>query len=148
MRGEEVTQGTLFSYVDLEERVPKDHPLRRMRLLVDGILASLSDEFAAWYSHTGRPSVAPEKRLRALLLQVLDTIRSERQLVEQLDYTSCSAGSSGSASMIRSGTARCSVPTVTDCCRKRWRVSSSTGCWPLPNGRAWSRMSISALMGR
>lgn len=86
MRGEDVTQGTLFSYVDLEERVPKDHPLRRMRLLVDGILASLSDEFAALYSHTGRPSVAPEKLLRALLLQVLYTIRSERQLVEQLDY--------------------------------------------------------------
>jgi transposase len=86
MRGEDVSQGTLFSYVSLEERVPKDHPLRRMRLLVDGLLASLSDEFAARYSHTGRPSVAPEKLLRALLLQVLYTIRSERQLVEQLDY--------------------------------------------------------------
>jgi len=86
MRGDDMTQGSLFSYVDLEERVPKDHPLRRMRLLVDGILASLSDEFAALYSHTGRPSVAPEKLLRALLLQVLYTIRSERQLVEQLDY--------------------------------------------------------------
>ena len=86
MRGEDVTQGALFSYVSLEERVSKDHPLRRMRLLVDGVLASLSDEFTALYSHTGRPSVAPEKLLRALLLQVLYTIRSERQLVEQLDY--------------------------------------------------------------
>jgi transposase len=86
MRGEDVTQGALFSYVNLEDRVPQTHPLRRMRLLVDGILASLSDEFAARYAHTGRPSVAPEKLLRALLLQVLYTIRSERQLVEQLDY--------------------------------------------------------------
>jgi transposase len=81
-----MTQDSLFSDVDVDERVPKDYPLRRMRLLVDGILASLSDEFAALYSHTGRPSVAPEKLLRALLLQVLYTIRSERQLVEQLDY--------------------------------------------------------------
>lgn len=86
MRGEDVTQGALFSYVNLEDRVPQTHPLRRVRLLVDGILASLSDEFAARYAHTGRPSVAPEKLLRALLLQVLYTIRSERQLVEQLDY--------------------------------------------------------------
>jgi transposase len=80
-----MTQDSLFSDVDVDERVPKDYPLRRMRLLVDGILASLSDEFAALYSHTGRPPVTPEKRLRALLLQVLYTIRSERLWVEQLD---------------------------------------------------------------
>jgi transposase len=86
MRGEDITQGSLFSYVSLEDRVPKTHPLRRMRLLVEGLPASLSDEFAARYSHTGRPSIAPEKLLRALLLQVLYTIRSERQWVEQLDY--------------------------------------------------------------
>lgn len=86
MRGTDVTQGALFSYVSLEDRVPKTHPLRRLRLLVDGVLASMSAEFSARYSHTGRPSVAPEKLLRALLLQVLYTIRSERQLTEQLDY--------------------------------------------------------------
>jgi len=86
MRGTDIIQGTLFSYINLEERVPKAHPLRRMRLLVDGVLASMSAEFAERYSHTGRPSVAPEKLLRALLLQVVYTIRSERQLVEQLDY--------------------------------------------------------------
>ena len=86
MRGEDVTQGTLFSHIGLEERIPRSHPLRRMRLLVDAILKSMSAEFSARYSHTGRPSVAPEKLLRALLLQVLYTVRSERQLVEQLEY--------------------------------------------------------------
>lgn len=86
MRGTEVDQGALFSYVDLEARIPKHHPLRRMRILVDAVLRSMSDTLDACYSHTGRPSVAPERLLRALLLQVLYTIRSERQLMEQLDY--------------------------------------------------------------
>lgn len=86
MRGTDVIQGTLFSYVSLEERVPKTHPARRLRLLVDGVLASMSAAFTERYSHTGRPSVAPEKLLRALLLQVVYTVRSERQLMEQLDY--------------------------------------------------------------
>jgi transposase len=86
MRGEDLTQGSLFSYIGLEERVPKGHPLRKMRLLVDAVLRSMSGEFAALYSHTGRPSIAPERLLRALLLQVIYTLRSERQLVEQLDY--------------------------------------------------------------
>lgn len=86
MRGEDVTQSSLFSYIGLEERVPKTHPLRKMRLLVDAVLKSMSAEFTARYSHTGRPSIAPERLLRALLLQVIYTIRSERQLVEQLDY--------------------------------------------------------------
>lgn len=86
MRGEDVRQGALFSYVDLEDRVPSNHPLRRMKLLVDGILRSMSAEFNARYARTGRPSVPPERLLRALLLQVLYTVRSERQLMEQLDY--------------------------------------------------------------
>ena len=86
MRGTDVTQGALFSYVSLEERIPKTHPLRRLRVLVDAVLRSMSEAFDARYSHTGRPSVAPEKLLRALLLQVLYTLRSERQLMEQLDY--------------------------------------------------------------
>jgi transposase len=86
MRGEDITQGSLFSYVGLEERIPKEHPLRRMRLLVDGVLRSMSREFDAKYSRFGPPSVPPEMLLRALSLQVLYTIRSERQLVEQLDY--------------------------------------------------------------
>ena len=76
----------MFSYVSLEQRVPKDHPLRTLRVLVDGILANMSALFDERYSHTGRPSIPPEQLLRALLVQILFTIRSERQLVEQLDY--------------------------------------------------------------
>lgn len=86
MRGEDLCQGTLFSYVNLEDRVPAGHPLRRMKLLVDGILRAMSAEFDARYARTGRPSVAPERLLRGLLLQVLYSIRSERQWMEQLDY--------------------------------------------------------------
>ena len=86
MRGEDERGGGLFSYVDLEARVPADHPLRPIRVLVDEALAALSADFERLYSRTGRPSIAPEKLLRALLLQAFYTIRSERQLMEQLDY--------------------------------------------------------------
>ena len=86
MRGVEIQQGAMFSYVSLEDRVPADHPLRRLRVLVDAILASMSKLLDERYSHTGRPSIPPEQLLRALLLQILFTVRSERQLMEQLDY--------------------------------------------------------------
>ena len=86
MRGADERGRGLFSYVDLEARVPADHPLRAIRVLVDEALAALSGDFAGLYSKTGRPSIAPEKLLRALLLQAFYTIRSERQLMEQLDY--------------------------------------------------------------
>ena len=86
MRGIDDDQQAMFSYVSLESRVPEDHPLRTIRRMVDRILAGLSGELTSMYSHTGRPSIAPERLLRALLLQVLYTIRSERMLMEQLDY--------------------------------------------------------------
>src|SRR6202047_4646158 len=86
MRGADVRQGSVFSYVSLEARVPKSHPLRRIREMVDAALVELSPEFEALYSKVGRPSIPPEKLLRALLLQILFTIRSERLLMEQLDY--------------------------------------------------------------
>jgi len=76
----------MFSYVSPEERIPQDHPLRAIRGMVDVVLRELSPRFAKLYSDVGRPSIAPEKLLRALLLQVLYTIRSERLLMEQLDY--------------------------------------------------------------
>jgi transposase len=76
----------MFSYVRLEERVPRDHPLRAIRVLVDAVLAELSPSFAALYARVGRPSVPPERLLRALLLQAFYTVRSERLLMEQLDY--------------------------------------------------------------
>ena len=76
----------MFSYLSPEQRVPADHPLRTIRLLTDQVLAQLSTLFTAMYSTMGRPSVPPEKLLRALLLQILYTVRSERMLMEQLNY--------------------------------------------------------------
>jgi transposase len=86
MRGIDDQQEPMFSYVSLESRIPKDHPLRPLRAMVDKALSDLYPLFQHMYSHTGRPSVAPEQLLRALLLQVLYSIRSERMLIEQLDY--------------------------------------------------------------
>lgn len=86
MRGDERIQDGMFSYVSLEQRVPVDHPLRQVRRLTDGVLRSLSGEFDSLYAASGRPSIAPEYILRALLLQVFFSIRSERLLVEQIDY--------------------------------------------------------------
>ncbi len=86
MRGDERVQDSMFSYLTLEQRVPSDHPLREIRALTDGVLQSLDSEFDKLYKTTGRASIAPEYVLRALLLQAFYSIRSERQLVEQLDY--------------------------------------------------------------
>ena len=87
MRGDDRDQqGAMWSYVPMEQRIPADHPLRVMRPMVDAVLRELSPRFAELYSRVGRPSIAPEKLLRALLLQVLYTVRSERLLMEQLDY--------------------------------------------------------------
>jgi transposase len=76
----------MFSYVRLERRIPADHPVRHVRVLVDRALERMASDFAGMYARVGRPSIAPEKLLRALLLQVLYSVRSERQLIEQLDY--------------------------------------------------------------
>ena len=86
MRGDDGKSGNLFSYVDLDDRVPKRHPLRLIRAIVNDVLADLSSDFSSAYSGMGRPSIAPEKLLRALLLQAFYSIRSERQLMEQLDF--------------------------------------------------------------
>src|SRR6516162_6805151 len=86
MRGDDRHQQGMFSYISPEARVPPDHPLRVIRDLVDEVLHQLSPTFARLYSRIGRPSIPPEMLLRALLLQVLYTVRSERQLIEQLDY--------------------------------------------------------------
>jgi transposase len=86
MRGTDEASGALFSYVDLEERVPAGHPLRKIRQIVNDALASLDAEFDALYTREGRPSIAPERLIRASLLQMLFSIRSERQLMEQMDY--------------------------------------------------------------
>jgi transposase len=86
MRGQDAEQGGMWSYIQPERRVAQDHPLRSIRGMVDQALKGLSPGFALLYSHTGRPSIPPEQLLRALLLQAFYSIRSERQLMEQLDY--------------------------------------------------------------
>jgi transposase len=86
MRGKDIQQSAMFSYVSPEERVPGDHPLRPIRSMVDVVLKGLSRSFGRLYVDWGRPSIAPEKLLRALRVQVLYSIRSERLLMEQLEY--------------------------------------------------------------
>src|ERR1700691_4466371 len=86
MRGPDHQQSAMFSYLSPEQRVPSDHPLRAVRQMADTVLTQLSQVFSKMYSDIGRRSIPPEKLLRALLLQVLYSVRSERQLMEQLEY--------------------------------------------------------------
>lgn len=84
MRGTDETSGSLFSYVELEERIPPRHPLRKIRQVVNDARASLDADFEALYTDFGRPSIPPERRIRASLLQILFSVRSERPLMEQM----------------------------------------------------------------
>src|SRR5215471_1475503 len=86
MRGEPVEQERIFFYFTASDRVPEDHPLRPVRAMADAALAALSSEFDRLYSPLGRPSIPPERLLRALLIQCFYGIRSERLLIEQLQY--------------------------------------------------------------
>ena len=86
MRGTDEASGSLFSYVDLEERIAARHPLRKIRQVVNDALASLDAEFDALYTDRGRPSIPPERLIRASLIQILFSVRSERQLMEQMQY--------------------------------------------------------------
>src|SRR6204780_1420784 len=87
MRGDDQQQNHIFSYLSPEARVRKDHPLREIRAMVDEVLTQLSRRFDAMYASGGRPSIPPEKLLRAQLLQMLYSIRSERLLMEEIDYS-------------------------------------------------------------
>ena len=86
MRGADETSGLLFSYVDIEARIPSRHPLRQIRRIVNDVLVGLDSEFEGLYARFGRPSIPPERLIRASLLQILFSVRSERQLMEQMDY--------------------------------------------------------------
>src|SRR5258708_19216119 len=86
MRGVDERSGSLFSYVDLEARVRGDHPLRTIRVVANAAVADLSDDFAGLYTNFGRPSIPPEKLLRVMLLQALYGVRSERQLMERMEF--------------------------------------------------------------
>jgi transposase, IS4 family len=85
MRGTDDASGSLFSYVDLEERIPAHHPLRKVRQVVNDALAGLNADFDAVYVDFGRPSIAPERLIRASLIQILFSVRSERKLMEQME---------------------------------------------------------------
>ncbi len=87
MRGQDEQQLGVFSYISPEQRIPHDHPLRQLRVMADEALRELKPRFNRLYAKTGRPSIAPEKLLRALLIQLLYSVRSERMLMEQLDYS-------------------------------------------------------------
>lgn len=124
MRGEDKRSEILFRYVSCEARVPQDHPLRLIRAVVGEALDVLSGEFEDLYARLGRPGIAPEK-----LLQAFCSIRSERQLMAQLDYICCSAGSSAFRRTRRSGAPAPSARTASGF----WQVTWRSGCW-----RRWS----------
>ena len=86
MRGSDERNGSLFSFVDIEDRVPARHPLRKILEIVNAALATMDTDFARLYAANGRPSIAPERLLRAAMIQILFSIRSERQLMEQMQY--------------------------------------------------------------
>jgi transposase len=86
LRSKDSKQQVFFSYKSIEDRIPQDHPIRLLKKLVDSALAKLSNDFDQLYSKTGRPSIPPEQLLRALLIQIFFSVRSERQLAEQLNY--------------------------------------------------------------
>ena len=125
MRGEDERPVDMFGDVRPEERVPADHPLRGIRALCDAALAALDQRFAALYSRMGRPSIPPEMLLRATLLQVSYSVRSERQLMERSTTIFCFAGSLACAWMTGSGT-RAPATTANGCSPARWRRSF----WP------------------
>ena len=115
MRGSDSQNGALFSYVNLEERVPARHPLRKIKTVVDAALVDLDTEFAALYAIDGRPGIAPERLLRAALVQILFSIRSETQLMEQMQYNLLFRWFVGCRSTRPSGCRRCSRRTATGC---------------------------------
>ena len=113
MRGGDARTEALFSYVSCERRVPVDHPLRAIRKIVNAALTALSPEFEKLYAKSGRPSIPPEKLLRALLLQAFYSVRSERQLMEQIGYNLLFRWFVGLSLDAQYGTSRCSPRTAT-----------------------------------
>jgi hypothetical protein len=126
MRGDDERSEGFFSYVRLETRIAADHPLRSIRELVDRALRELSPAFDRVYAREGRPSIPPERLLRALLLQAFYTVRSERQLMEQLDYNPSATSMARSAGTIR--IPRPPTPTP-DCSAKPPAKRPSSATW-------------------
>ena len=132
MRGDDNKTGKLFSYVDLETRVRRDHPLRAIRLIVNEALLELEREFAGLYAPIGRPSIPPEKLLRAMLLQAFYSIRSERLLMERLEYDLLFRWFVGIGVDDAAWIIRCSPRTATCCWKATSQPSSWLRCWRNP----------------
>jgi hypothetical protein len=115
LHGEDPKREGVFSYASPEKQVPADHPLRAVREMVDGMLKEMSPRFAGLYAEVGRSAIAPERLLRALLLQIFYSLHSERMLMEHLITTCCSGGSWGWPWTRRCGTTRCSARIGSDC---------------------------------
>ena len=115
MRGVANPLTALFSYASLEKRVPRDHPVHKTRILVDVVRATMDADCSAVYAKRGRPSIPPEFQLRVVLIQILYTVRSARQLVEHVDSTCCLAGSWGFRSTIGFGITPPSATTESAC---------------------------------
>lgn len=130
VRGTNERTGSLFSYVDIEARVRKDHPLRTIRSIVDASLVALETDFSALYSRAGRPSVAPERLVRAMLLQAFYSVRAERQLMERLEFDLLFRWFVGFGIDEAVRITRPSRRTVTGCWRATSPRSSSQPCWP------------------
>ena len=128
MRGLDDRPEGFFSYVRLEERIPSDHPLRPIKALADQALLSLNKRFEGLYSSMGRPSIPPEMLLRATLLQAFFSVRSQRMLMEQINYNLLFRWFVGLPMERRSGMPPCSRITATACCRRRWRTSFWRRC--------------------
>jgi transposase len=145
----------MWSYVSQEQRIPADHPLRSIRAMVDEVLDRLSPRFDKLYSKVGRPSIPPERLLRALLLQVLYTIRSERLLMEQLDYNMLFRWFVGlnMDDPIWDPTVFTNLPgvrqgTASGCWKGRSPKPSSRKCWQWRARRGSRATSISPWMAR
>jgi transposase len=148
MRGDDVFQDELFSYGGLGERVPAKHPLRRIREFADVALGQMSAELEGLYSKIGRPSIAPEQLLRALLLQMLYSVRSERMLVEQLEYNLLFRWFVGLPLGEHAWSATSFSKNRERRSRARWRRPSSPRWWPRRGGIVCSTTSTSPWTAR
>src|SRR5262245_4361022 len=148
MRGAFTDQGQLFSYISPEARVRTDHPLRKIRKLVRDVLRELNRSLSRLYASEGRPSIPPEQLLSALLLQVFYGIRSERQLMEQLDYNLLYRWFVGLSPTTRSGTRACSRRTATGCRMAKYLRSSWASFSTIGRSSRYCRTNIFRWMER
>ena len=148
MRGCQEPQVPMLTFVDMDGRVPPDHPLRTIKALADEALRELSSEFDRMYAEVGRPSIPPERLLKASLLIALFSVRSERAFCEELDYNMLYRWFLDMNLLESSLTRRCSPRTGSGCWSTQWGNSCLPRSWWGPTGTAYSRTSTSPWTGR